>query len=106
MALPDRTRIAYCAGPVDSHEPQSFRSEATGMLSVICFLSRIREWTHSDITISGIIASDHLGLVTRVKEQAAMRYPVPNLIFQSDWDIVEAIAQISKKKTSKSTTNG
>jgi hypothetical protein len=91
LALPDKTRLASGSGPVDGHEPQSFRAEAQGMLSVVCFLARLRKWTGSEAVISGILATDNSGLVDRAKEQSKIRYSVPNATFQSDWDVVEAI---------------
>jgi hypothetical protein len=59
IALPDKTRLASGSGPVDGHEPQSFRAEAQGMLSVVCFLARLRQWTGSSAVISGILATDN-----------------------------------------------
>ena len=93
LALPDRTRLAFGAGPVDGHDPQSFRSEGQGMLSVVCLLARLKQWTKSDAVLSGVLATDNSGLVDRVQGQTKIRYPVPNNTFQSDWDVVEAIAR-------------
>jgi hypothetical protein len=91
LALPDETRLAHGAGPVDGHDLQSFRAEAQGMLSVVCLLSRLRKWTSSTAILSGILATDNSGLVDRAKAQTLIRYPVPNSTFQSDWDVVESI---------------
>jgi hypothetical protein len=91
LALPDETWLAHGAGPVDGHDPQSFSAEAQGMLSVVCFLSRIRKWTSSSAILSGVLAMDNSGLVDRAKAQTIIRYPVPNSTFQSDWDVVELI---------------
>jgi hypothetical protein len=41
--------------------------------------------------LSGTLATDNSGLLTRVRQQQKTQYPIPNAIFQSDWDIVEAI---------------
>jgi hypothetical protein len=91
LALADKTRLAFGAGPVDGHDPQSFRSEGQGMLSVVCLLSRLKQWTKSSFPITGILATDNSGLIDRNHEQTKVRYPVPNQTFQSDWDVVEAI---------------
>ena len=91
LSTPSKDRLAFGAGPVDGHDPQSFRAEGQGMLSVVCFLRHLKIWTKTDSPISGILATDNSGLITRVKEQSIIRYPVPNAIFQPDWDIVEAI---------------
>ena len=93
LALPDRTRLAFGAGPVEGHDPNSFRAEGQGMLSVVCFLKRLKEWTNSSLPLTGILATDNSPLLDRVKEQAAVKYPIPNATFKSDWDVVEAIAR-------------
>ena len=61
------------------------------MLSVVCFLRHLKQWTKTSDPFSGVLATDNSGLITRVKEQMTIRYPVPNSVFQPDWDIVEAI---------------
>ena len=93
LALPDKTRLAYGAGPVDGHDPQSFRSEGQGMLSVVRLLHHLRIWTSSTATFTGTLATDNSGLLDRVRDQQKIRYPVPNSIFQPDWDIIEAIVR-------------
>ena len=93
LATVDRTRLAHGAGPVDGHDPQSFRSEGQGMLSVVRLLFHLRQWQSSDVVFEGTLATDNTGLISRVKEQTIIRYPVPNLIFKPDWDVVEAIVQ-------------
>ena len=93
LASSNKERLAYGSGPVEGHDPQSFRSEGQGMLSVACFILHLRRWTHHDTPLEGTLATDNSGLITRVKEQSLIRYPVPNSIFQPDWDIVEAIVR-------------
>ena len=63
------------------------------MLSVARFLFHLRRWTKTDQPLEGVLATDNSGLITRVKDQSIIRYPVPNSIFQPDWDIVGAIVR-------------
>jgi hypothetical protein len=99
LALPDKTRLVYASGPVEGHDPQSFRSEAQGMLSIVCFLSRLRAWTKSSLVFRGTLATDNTGLVDRVHEQTKIRYPVPTSTLKPDWDLVEVIvSQVSQAK--------
>ena len=93
LALPDKTRLAFGAGPVDGHDPNSFWAEGQGMLSIVCFLKRLREWTKSSVPISGVLATDNSPLLDRVREQSSVKYPIPNATFKSDWDVVEAIVR-------------
>ena len=93
LALADKTRLAFGAGPVDGHDPQSFRSEGQGMLSIVRLLYHLRQWQSSEVVFTGILATDNTGLIARVKEQTKIRYPTPNIIFQPDWDVVEAIVR-------------
>ena len=63
------------------------------MLSVVCLLKRLVEWTDSASTLIGVLATDNSPLLDRVKEQSATQYALPNATFTSDWDVVEAIVQ-------------
>ena len=63
------------------------------MLSVLCFICQLLEWTGSTLALTGVLASDNTGLLDRVGEQAKIRYTVPNRTFQPDFDVVEAIVQ-------------
>ena len=94
LSLADGTRLAHGAGPVDGHDPRSFRSEGQGMLSIVCLLHQLYRWTRSDFSITGILATDNSGLLTRITKQRALKYPIPNSVFQPDWDVVQAIVQV------------
>jgi hypothetical protein len=94
LSLDDGTRLAHGAGYVDGHDPRSFRAEGQGMLSVVCFIHRLLQWTCTDSVLEGILATDNTGLIARVTSQSKLRYSIPNATFKSDWDIVESIVQI------------
>ena len=89
----DGTRLAHGAGLVDGHDPRSFRAEGQGMLSVVCLLRRLFEWCQSSTAITGVLATDNTGLIDRVHAQSKLKYPIPNQVFQPDWDMVQAIVQ-------------
>jgi hypothetical protein len=91
LCLDDGTWLAHRAGLVDSHDPRSFRAEGQGMLSVVCFLLCILEYTGTTNPITGVLATDNTGLIARVESQTKTKYPILNSVFKSDWDIVEAI---------------
>jgi hypothetical protein len=91
LSLEDGTQLAHGSGLVDGHDPRSFRAEAQGMLSVMCFLRRIMQWTCSHNTITSTFATDNTGLIARVKLQSSLKYSVPNATFKPDWDVVQAI---------------
>ena len=97
LSLADGTRLAHGAGPVDGHDPRSFRSEGQGMLSIVCLLYQVYRWTNGTYSITGILASDNSGLLQRIEKQRAIKYPMPNSVFQPDWDVVQAIVQIISK---------
>ena len=67
------------------------------MLSIVCLLYQIYCWTNSDFPIMGILATDNSGLITRIGQQRALKYPVPNTLFKPDWDVVQAIIQVLGK---------
>lgn len=91
LSSEDGTRLAYGSGPVDGHDPRSFRAEGQGMLSVACLLRRLIQWTCTTEPITGVLATDNTGLIHRVKSQGQLKYPVPNATFKPDWDVVQAI---------------
>ena len=93
LSAEDGTRLAHGAGPVDGHDPRSFRAEGQGMLSVVCLLRRLFEWCCSKIPITGVLATDNTGLIDRVQLQSQQQFHVPNHVFKPDWDVVEAIVQ-------------
>ena len=99
----DGTRLAHGAGPVDGHDPRSFRAEGQGMLSVVCLLRRLFEWCCISTPITGILATDNTGLIDRVASQTRLKYPIPNQVFQPDWDVVQAIVQTQQKFAISST---
>jgi hypothetical protein len=63
LSLEDGTRLAHGAGYVDGHDPRSFRAEGQGMLSVVCFIRRLLQWTCTDSVLTGILATDNTGLI-------------------------------------------
>ena len=77
----------------NGHDPQSFRAKGQGMLSVTRLLLHLRQWQSSSVVFQGVLVMDNTGLITRVRDQAKITYPSPNLVFQPDWDVVEAIAR-------------
>jgi hypothetical protein len=89
LCLADGTRLAHGAGLVDGHDPRSFRAEGQGMFSVVCFRRRLLDYSST----TGVLTTDNTGLIARVESQIKINYPVPNSVFKSDWDIVEAIVQ-------------
>jgi hypothetical protein len=63
------------------------------MLSVVCFIQRLLQWTFRDSVLEGVLTTDNTGLIACVTSQSKLRYPIPNATFKSDWDIVESIVQ-------------
>jgi hypothetical protein len=93
LSLDDGTRLAHGAGYVDGHNPRSFCAEGQGMLSVVCFIRQLLQWTCTDSVLEGILATDNTGLIARVTSQSKLQYSIPNATFKSDWGIVKSIVQ-------------
>jgi hypothetical protein len=49
------------------------------------------QWTCSDKTSEGTLSTDNTGLISCIKSQGKLRYPVPNSTFKPDWDLNEDI---------------
>jgi hypothetical protein len=63
------------------------------MLSILCFIWRLLQWTCTDSVLEGVLATDNTGLIARVTSQSKLRYSFPSPTFKSDWDIFESIVQ-------------
>ena len=61
-------RLAEGMGPAPGASSNSFRSEAYGMLAMLCFLQRLAEYTmYHETWQAGIIATDSLSLVETIQ---------------------------------------
>ena len=61
-------RLAEGMGPAPGASPNSYRSEAYGMLAMLCFLQRLAEYTmYHETWQQGIIATDSLSLVETIQ---------------------------------------
>ena len=63
------------------------------MLSLACFFKHLKLWVGSTTPLSGILATDNTGLITRVQAQEQIKYSLPNSTFQPNWDVVQAIVE-------------
>ena len=104
---PDGNRLATGMGPAHGSRTNSYRSESYGMLSGLCFLRRLLEFTGQSHAWHGILGTDSQSLIDTVSDQAACistdlsvgldhghirqikRYPLDPML--PDWDIVRGI---------------
>ena len=63
------------------------------MLSVVCLLGRLFEWCCYSTPITGNLATDNTRLIDWIMTQTKLKYPIPNLSFKPDLDVVQAIVQ-------------
>jgi hypothetical protein len=101
-------RCAYGMGPARSASPHAYRSESYGLLSLLCFLRRLAEFTGKHDPWFGIVATDSQSLINTVLQKKprdtssrsmamvteadfalARRFPLdPSL---PEWDIIRGI---------------
>ena len=62
------TRLAYGMGPASGRKPTSYRAEAYGLLSLLRFLIRLREFSHMHEEWSGEIATDSKSVLDTLNE--------------------------------------
>ena len=62
-------RCACGMGPARSASPHAYRSESYGLLSLLCFLRRLAEFTGKHDNWTGIIATDSQSLVVTVLQR-------------------------------------
>jgi hypothetical protein len=80
LSTKDRMQLAHGAGPglVDGHDPHLFFSEGSGMLSVLCFICQLMQWTGVTTTSAGKLATKNKGFLKRIESQGTLKYSVPN----------------------------
>ncbi len=59
----DGQRLAHGMGPARGRTPHSYRAEAYGLLSLLRFLRRIKEYTGMHEPLIGVIATDSQGVL-------------------------------------------
>jgi len=115
MSLRDGRRIAKCSGAVYGYRPSSYRAEGYGLLSVLRFLIRLKEFCgYGGHTQHCYLASDNLSLVGNVEgllrqdasttsgapwmapdtdfEFALGDMTAPKTTMQSEWDVLNEIS--------------
>ena len=98
-------RAAEGMGPAPGAKPNSYRSEAYGMLAMLCFLRRLAEYTHQHEQWKGIIATDSLSLIDTIRgvrrddfgcehEEDKVLAGQPLDPLSPEWDLVHLIRQL------------
>ncbi|KAI2493087.1 hypothetical protein MHU86_21471 [Fragilaria crotonensis] len=104
-------RAAEGMGPAPGATPTSYRSEAYGMLAILCFLKRLAEFTYQYEPWQGILATDSLSLIDTIRgvtrhdmgeavDEAHLAHD-PTLVpldpFIPDWDLLVNIRRLLKE---------
>ncbi|KAI2503536.1 hypothetical protein MHU86_10918 [Fragilaria crotonensis] len=99
-------RSAEGMGPAPGANPNSYRSEAYGMLAMLCFLKRLAEFTYQHEPWCGTLATDSLSLVETVLGikrkpsvmEAAVSEPEPVQLpldpLSPEWDLIVNIRRL------------
>jgi ribonuclease HI len=72
MSSSDGARLAQCMGPVRGRSLHSYRAEATGMLSALRFLIRLREFCQMHDPWLGIVATDSQSLLDTLSGETTL----------------------------------
>ena len=89
------TEIAYCYGPVHGSHPTAFRAEATGLLSLLCFLSNLflhHHWVSLPSTMALSIHIDNLSLINRVRRFMLPHCISPSSTTSPEYDLLTQIS--------------
>lgn len=96
-------RCATGIGPAHWSSPTSYRSESYGMLSILCFLRRLAEFTGHTSAWHGIVATDSDSLLKTLRKKHVVTYPSVAMAVQPslkafpldpllpEWDVVRGI---------------
>ena len=96
------TRLAQAMGPASGAKVDSYRAEAYGMLSVLCFLRHLSTYTNHPLPWDGVLATDSQSLLETLTlaptsdNQAlyCIRKPAHYLdVLCPEWDLVSMILQ-------------
>ena len=102
-------RMARCMGPARGVNIDSYRAEAYGMLSILCFLKRLTEFIGQGDEWHGIIATDSQSLLDTIMDgkykhattdepQACAVKPLQYLdVMAPDWDITSRIVRTAQQ---------
>jgi hypothetical protein len=102
-------RSAEGMGPAPGAAPNSYRSEAYGMLAMLCFLKRLAEFTYQHEPWQGALATDSLSLVDTVlgikrkltPTEAAASEPEPVQLpldpLSPEWDLIVNIRRLFRE---------
>jgi hypothetical protein len=90
LSLSDGTRLARCSGP--GHGPgTSHRAEGYGVLSAVCFVSRLQKFTTRSEPWPILFSTDNKGLLIRIAQRQAYIANYANATLAPDWDLIEEI---------------
>ena len=98
----DGTRLVQAMGPASGAKVDSYRAEAYGMLSLLCFLRHLAAYTHQPVPWIGVLATDSQSLLetltmaptSEVPALYSCRKPVHYLdVLCPEWDLVSMILQ-------------
>ena len=88
------SEIAYCYGPVHGSNPTAFRAEATGLLSLLCFLSNLfhsHHWTSLPSNVALSVHIDNLSLINRVRRMLQQPCISPSSTVSPEYDLLTQI---------------
>jgi hypothetical protein len=90
LSLSDGTRLARCSGPC--HGPAtSHRAEGCGVLSAVCFVSRLQKYTNTSDPWPLRFSTDNKALLIRISQHQAYVANYANTTLAPDWDFIEGI---------------
>jgi hypothetical protein len=90
LSLSDGTRLAQCAGP-GCGPGTSHRAEGYGVLSAVCFVSRLQLFVSTTAPWSLRFTTDNKGLLIRIGQRQNYDASYANATLAPDWDLVEEI---------------
>jgi exonuclease III len=84
-------RLIGCNGQAPGDNPESFRAEGYGLLSVLLFFHHFYRFYHIHDPLPFILYCDNEALIKTLIESMTYKYVTPNSTLSSDWDVLEEI---------------
>ena len=97
ISAPDGTRLFKNCGRIFGHPVTSFRAEAFGIASILCFLQKLFP---NNCTEKLHLVCDNQSVVNVIAKKTKQPHPdFPNSTLDPDWDIFQYIFHLQRKPT-------
>jgi hypothetical protein len=97
LSDPNGRRLVQCAGPAFGSQSSSYRAEGYGIVSITKFIDCLKAFSKSSYQWRLSFAADNQGFITKVTQALAYTTPYPNVMMDSDYDLVDEVVHAVRR---------